>query len=311
MSKKALITGVTGQDGSYLAEFLLDKRYEVHGLKKTLGKSNESIIPHYGNVLDKELVHRFVSEIKPDEIYHLASKVESRFGGTDDFEFLDDGIKSTYNLLSAIKTLSPHSRFFYASSSKVFGRPNISPQNENTPFSPVSFYGISKAGASYLVKTFREADGIFACSGILFNHESSRRNPIFLPRKITRAAVRIKLGLEKELKLGDINAKRDWGFAGDYIEAMWLMLQAEKPEDYVIGTGVIHSVSDILDVAFREAGLDWKKYVAVDKNLAAQPELYPIVADISKIKKKLGWQPQIEFEKLIKMMVREDLKLAE
>ena len=322
MNKKiALITGVAGQDGSYLAELLLDKDYKVYGLaQSSLSQNNENwrishiaskLFLHSGDVSDYTVIYELVKAIKPDEIYHLATKHEVGISLQDYLDTQKTNINSVYYFLSAIKELKSDCKFFFASSSKIFGKALLSPQNEQTVFAPNSIYSISKVSGMNLVKMYRDEQGVFACSGILYNHESPRRDFNFLPRKITQAAARIKAGKEKELALGNIDAKRDWGYAKDYVEGMWLMLQADKPDDYVIGTGEIHSVKDILDIAFKEVGLDWKKYVVINKEFFRKEGDIPMVADISKIKNKLKWQPKISFEELIKMMVQNDLKLEE
>lgn len=320
--KKALITGIAGQDGSYLAELLLDKGYEVHGLLRRSpdGGANatwriqhilEKLILHWGDVSDRIVAPNLIQEVLPDEIYHLATKHDEPSINIETYlENERTNVNSTLYLLEAIKNLKPACRFFYASTSKIFGTAEESPQNEETPIQPNSLYGISKAAGLELVRLYRDRENIFACSGILYNHESPRRDFFFLPRKITSAVAKIKLGLQNKLTLGDLGARRDWGFAGDFAEAIWLMLQAERPEDYVIGTGEIHSVKDVLDIAFGSLGLDWKTYVEVDQKLVRKPEKFAMVADISKIKKKLNWEPKTKFEKLIKMMVQEDLRLG-
>ncbi len=317
--RTAFITGIAGQDGSYLAELLLSKDYEVHGLvnffnnqrDKILRINNilDKIILHNGDVSNYETVHGLIRKIQPDEIYHLATKHEVSLSLQDYLETQGTNVNSTYYLLNSIKELKLNCKFFFASSSKIFGRALSSPQNEQTAFVPNSIYGISKVAGMNLVKMYRGEQGVFACSGILYNHESPRRDLFFLPRKITQAAAKIKFGKEKKIVLGNIEAKRDWGFAGDYVEAMWLILQADKPEDYVIGTGEIHSVKDILDIAFEEVGLNWKDYIVISEEFFRKEGDCPLVADISKIKKELKWQPKTSFEELIKMMVQNDLKI--
>lgn len=320
MGKKiAFITGIAGQDGSYLAQLLLDKDYEVHGLVQSFSYQNnenwrianilDKIILHSGNVSNYEIIYELIKKIQPNEVYHLATKHDLENSLQNYSEIQKTNIDSTYYFLNAIKELKPDCKFFFASSSNIFGKVISSPQNEQTIFNPNSLYGISKVASMQLVKMYREEQDIFACFGILYNHESPRRDIYFLPRKITRAAARIKAGKEKELMLGNINIKRDWGFAGDYVEAIWLMLQAEKPDDYVIGTGKIHSIKDILDIAFREVGLNWENYIVINRGFFRKEGDVPIVADISKIKNKLGWQPKVEFEELIKIMVKEDIRL--
>ncbi len=318
--KTVLITGIAGQDGSYLAELLISKGYQVHGLmNSSIEKTNniskinhilKKLVLYNGDVSDYATVHDLVKKIKPDEIYHLATKHDLKNSLNNYYEIQKTNIDSAYYFLNAIKELKPDCKFFFASSSKIFGKVISSPQSEQTALSPNSLYGISKAAGMYLVKMYRDEQDIFACCGILYNHESPRRDLNFLPRKITSMAAKIKFGKEKKLVLGNIEARCDWGFAGDYVEAMWLILQSDKPDDYVIGTGEIHSVKDILDIAFGKIGLDWQKYVVISEEFYRKERNIPMVADISKIKNKLGWQPKKTFEELIRMMVKEDLKLA-
>lgn len=321
--KKALIAGITGQDGSYLAELLLNKGYEVHGLVRPLGLGvakinypninhllNENLILHYGDLIDCSFIWRVFKEIEPDEVYHLAGQKQAQ-NFEDDFGSFALNIDVVYFFLSAIKSLKPSCRFFFAGSSEMFGKVSISPQDETTPFNPISPYAISKAAAFNLIKTYRETYGVFACTGILYNHESPRRGLGFVTRKITSTAVKIKLGLEKELQLGNLEAKRDWGFAGDFAEAMRLMLQADKPDDYVIGAGETHSVREFVKVAFGYLGLDYKKFVKTNKIFLKPLDDFEFKANSSKIKNILGWNPKIGFEEIVKMMVDADLKLLD
>lgn len=317
--KKALITGIAGQDGSYLAEFLLEKGYEVHGLVRKLPSENNSQIffrirhiltrlsLHEGDVLDRERVREIIAAVKPDEVYDLAAMVDTLVSLDTEFRILHDNISSVHNALSAIKECAPDTKFYFASSSLVFGNPDVSPQDENTPKNPITPYGIAKTAGCNLVRMYREMYGMFACSGILYNHESPRRDFKFLPRKITRAATRIKKGEQQELNLGDLDAVRDWGFAGDYIRSMWLMLQQDTPDDYVIGTGEAHSVRDLLDLAFGFVELDWKKYVKVETSLLRPRESHALVANSRKAKEKLGWNPSVAFADLIRMMTEADM----
>jgi len=316
MNKKALITGIAGQDGSYLSELLLAKDYEVHGLVRESGGKDGSwrisrildkLIIHSGDVSDYGTVKKLIAEVKPDEIYHLATKHDLPNSLENYLAIRATNLDSTYFFLSSIKEFSPNSKFFFASSSRVFGDAKTSPQNEETPMSPDSLYGISKVAASAVVRMYREREGIFACSGILFNHESPRRGQEFLSRKISKTVAEIKNGLSYELRLGNLDAVRDWGFAGDFVEAMWLMLQQGVPEDYVIGTGETHSVKDFLDVAFGIVNLDWRKYVKVDEALL-RPTESELRADISKAKRKLRWTPKIKFEELVQMIVAVDIR---
>lgn len=318
--KKALITGIIGQDGSYLAEFLLAKDYEVHGLVRCVAAENpehrfsrfnsffKKVKLHHGDITDYPTLWKLVYEIKPDEIYHLAAQSQIKVSFEDEFSTFRTNTNSTHYLLSAIKDLKPDARFYFAATSEMFGDIKVSPQNENTPFNPVSPYAISKLTSYCLTRMYREAYKIFACSGIFFNHESPRRGFEFVTRKITRTATRIKFGLEKELRLGNLDAKRDWGFAGDYVEAIWLMLQQTYPEDFVIGSGETHTVQEFVEVAFEALDLDWRKYVVVDPAFMRPLEKVEIKADITKAKTKLGWSPKIQFKELVRMMVKEDLK---
>lgn len=322
--KKALITGITGQDGSYLAELLLNKGYEVHGLVRPLGLGvlkinypninhlslNENLTLHYGNLIDCSFIWRVFKEIEPDEVYHLAGQKQSQ-NFEDDFGSFSINIDVVYFFLSAIKALKPLCGFYFAGSSEMFGKVSSSPQDETVPFNPISPYAISKVATFNLIKTYRETYGIFACTGILFNHESPRRDLKFVSRKITSTAAKIKLGLEKELRLGDLDAKRDWGFAGDYVEAMWMMLQSEKADDYVIGAGETHTVREFIKTAFDYLGLDWRKFVIIDKKFLRQPEIAEIRANPAKIKKVLNWIPKVKFSNLVKIMVDADLKLLD
>ena len=320
--KTAFITGITGQDGSYLAEFLLGKGYEVHGLTRQFSGRAEVALPRLRHVLDKINLHigdlsdqmvarELVEHIKPDEVYHLATKHEVGITVDEYIATRSIDVDATLYFLGAIAELRPKCRFFYASSSNVFGSPSSSPQNEKTIFNPHSIYGISKVSSMHLVRMFRSKRQLFACSGILYNHESPRRDLFFLPRKITSTAAKIKLGLEKVLVLGELDARRDWGYAGDFVEAMWLMLQADKPQDYVIGTGETYSVRDLLDIVVGYLGMDWAQYVKVDGALIRPKGSIEIVADISEIQRDLGWAPKTKLEDMMKMMVQEDIKLSQ
>jgi GDPmannose 4,6-dehydratase len=252
-------------------------------------------------------IFNIVEKIKPDECYHLAAQSFVSYSFEDEFSTINTNINGTHFMLSAIKEKAPKCRFYFAASSEQFGHVRETPQNENTPFHPRSPYGISKVAGFDLTRNYREAYGIFACSGILFNHESPRRGFEFVTRKITHAVARIKMGLSKELRLGNLEAKRDWGFSGDYVVAMCLMLQEKKPEDFVIATGETHTVKDFLQLAFGHAGLDWKKYTKIDKNFYRPSEVHLLLGDYAKAKKKLGWNPKVKFEALVKMMVDADL----
>ena len=323
--KKAFITGITGQDGSYLAEFLLGKGYEIHGLIRRASTFNTDRIDHlykdfhdpeakiylhYGDLAISGQLTDLINDIKPDEIYHLGAQSHVRVS-FDMPEYTGDvtGL-GTLRLLEAIRRSGVKARFYQASSIEMFGAA-LPPQSEATLFQPQSPYAAAKVYAYYIVKNYREAYGIFATNGILFNHESPRRGETFVTRKITRAAARIKLGLQDKLFLGNLEAKRDWGFAGDYVEAMWMMLQQDKPDDYVIATGETHSVREFAEQVFRKLDLDYEKYVIIDKRYFRPAEVDVLLGDPTKARKHLGWQPRIGFEALIDMMVAADMESAE
>ena len=320
--KKALITGITGQDGSYLAEFLLAKGYEVYGIIRRSSSFNTGRIdaiyqdPHdpnpqlrliYGDLNDASSLNRIIRTVQPDEIYNLGAQSHVRVS-FDIPEYTGDvtGL-GTIRLLEAIRESGLHPKFYQASSSEMFGLVQEIPQRETTPFYPRSPYGAAKVYAYWLTVNYRESYNLFACNGILFNHESPRRGETFVTRKITKAAARIKLGLQQELFLGNLDAKRDWGFAGDYVEAMWLMLQAEKPEDFVIATGETHTVREFLEVVFDHVQLDWQKYVKIDPKYFRPAEVDVLIGDASKAQRVLGWKPKVRFEELAAMMVDADL----
>ena len=318
--KKALITGITGQDGSYLAEFLIEKGYEVHGIiRRTALEDPEHRLCRLKGVLNKLVLHsgslesyasifKIVEKVKPDECYHLAAQSFVSYSFEDEFSTINTNISGTHFVLSAIKERSPKCKVYFAASSEMFGLVKESPQDENTAFHPRSPYGISKVAGFDLTRNYREAYGLFACNGILFNHESPRRGFEFVSRKITNAVAEIKLGTVKKLKLGNLEAKRDWGYAGDYVKAMWLMLQQDKPDDYVIATNEIHSVKEFVELAFKHAGLRWKDHVVIDKELYRPSEVHELRGDYTKAKKRLGWKPAVYFKELVKMMVDSDLK---
>lgn len=318
--KKALITGITGQDGSYLAEFLLEKGYEVHGIVRRVAfEDPEHRLWRIRHILDKVILHaaslenyasifNVVEKVRPDECYHLAAQSFVSYSFEDAFSTMNINVNGTLYVLSAIKEKAPHCKFYFAGSSEMFGLAQESPQNEDTPFHPRSPYGISKVTGFYLTQNFREAYNMFACSGILFNHESPRRGLEFVTRKISYGVAKIKLGLVKELRLGNLDAKRDWGYAGDYVKAMWLMLQQDEPDDYVIATGETHSVREFVELAFNYVGLDWRDYVIVDEKLFRPAEVFELRGDYSKAKRMLGWEPSVKFEDLVKMMVDADLE---
>jgi len=317
--KAAFITGVSGQDGSYLAEFLLEKGYEVHGLVRRVAAENQGerfsridhilskIHLHHGDVSDYPTVWRLIADLEPDEVYHLAAQsfVEESF--KDPVSTLRININGTQYLLSAIKELRPQCRFYFAATSEMYGRVFESRQSEKTPFNPVSPYGIAKLASFYLTRMHREGQGLFAVSGILFNHESPRRSTEFVTRKITSAAAKIKLGLARDLRLGNLEAKRDWGYAPDFVQAMWLMLRQKTPKDYVIGTGEAHTVREFVEEAFGYLGLDWKKYVKTDKALLRPAEVGHLCANARRAGRDLGWKPKVGFKELVQMMVDSDL----
>jgi len=321
--KKALITGITGQDGSYLADYLLSKGYKVYGIvRRAALEDPEHRLHRIKHILDKvnlfsgslesyASIFNVVEEIKPDECYHLAAQSFVSYSFEDEFSTINTNINGTLHMLSAVKQRAPKCKFYFAGSSEMFGQVKETPQNENTPFHPRSPYGISKVAGHDLTRNYRDAYNLFASSGILFNHESPRRGFEFVSRKITNAAAKIKLGLEKELKLGNLEAKRDWGFAGDYVKVMWLILQQDAPEDFVIGTGEAHTVKEFAELAFKTVGLNWKDYVKKDEKLFRPAEVHLLLADYSKAKKKLNWEPSIKFEALVEMMVDADLARLE
>ena len=318
--KKALITGITGQDGSYLAEFLLGKGYEVHGIVRRVALEDpEHRLWRIRHVLEKLILHpaslesyasmfHVIEKVRPDECYHLAAQSFVNYSFEDEFSTINTNINGTLHVLSAVKEKAPKCKFYFAASSEMFGYAKKTPQNENTPFHPRSSYGISKVAGFHLTMNYREAHNLYACSGIFFNHESPRRGFEFVTRKITNAVAKIKLGFEKQLKLGNLEPKRDWGFAGDYVQAMWLMLQQASPDDYVIATGQTHSVKEFVELAFRCVDLNWQDYVVIDERLYRPAEVYELRGDFSKAKKKLRWEPRIVFEELVKMMVESDLE---
>lgn len=315
-SKRALITGITGQDGSYLAEFLLQKGYEVYGLVRRSSTQPFERIQHIqhqlhfvsGDLLDERSLVVALEEAEPSEVYNLAA--QSFVMTSWDQPVLTGEITAlgVTRLLDAVKTVDPTIRFYQASSSEMFGNTPHSPQNEHTPFAPRSPYGVAKVYGHWITVNYRESYGMFAVSGILFNHESPVRGMEFVTRRISDGVARIKLGLAKELRLGNLEAKRDWGFAGDYVQAMWLMLQQEKPKDYVVGTGETHSVREFAELAFREVGLNWKDYVKVDKSLVRPAEIHQLVADARRARKHLRWKPNVTFPELVSLMVQSDLQ---
>jgi len=320
MSKVALITGITGQDGSYLAELLLTKGYEVHGIVRRVALENEaSRVWRIRKILDDITLHsaslesyaslfKIVQKIKPDEVYHLAAQSYVTYSFEDEFSTLNSNINGTHYILSAAKELSSNLKFYFAGSSEMFGKVKQIPQDESTPFHPRSPYGISKTAGHYLTRNYREAYKLHASAGILFNHESPRRGFEFVTRKISFAVARIKKGLQKKLKLGNMKSKRDWGHAQDYVKAMWSMLQQDTPGDYVVGTGIEHSVEDFAKKAFAHVGLNYKDYVVIDNNLIRPTEVDALLANYSKAKKILKWEPKVSFDNLVIGMVESDLE---
>ena len=313
--KKALITGITGQDGSYLAEFLLEKGYEVHGMVRRSSTETferithikERIELHQADLLDQLSLVNILKDVQPDELYNLAamsfvptSWVQPVLTG----EFTGLGVT---RVLDAVRLVKPDVRFYQASSSEMFGKVREVPQNEDTPFHPRSPYGVAKVYGHWITVNYRESYDLFACSGILFNHESPRRGKEFVTRKITDAVARIKLGLADELRLGNLDAERDWGFAGDYVRAMWLMLQQDAPGDYVIGYGKAHSVREFASKAFAAVDLDWKKYVSLDERFLRPAEVDHLIADATKAHNELSWRPEVDFDGLVEMMVASDI----
>ncbi len=323
MSKKALITGITGQDGSYLSEFLLKKKYKVHGLVRRVAlEDGNHRLWRLRGILDKINLHaaslesyaslvKLIQKLKPDEVYHLGAQSYVDYSFKDEFSTLNTNINGTHYILSALKEFSPRTKFYFAGSSEMFGKVKEVPQSEKTPFHPRSVYGISKVAGYDLTRNYREAYNMFCCNGILFNHESPRRGFEFVTRKITHAVARIKFGLQKDLRLGNMDAKRDWGHAKDYVEAMWLMLNQRKPIDYVISTGKQYSVRDFAKLAFEIVDLDYKKYVKIEKKLYRPSEVRTLLGDCRKAKKELKWKPKYNFKELVQDMVKSDLEFVQ
>ncbi len=318
-AKKALITGITGQDGSYLAELLIEKGYEVHGIVRRVAIEQPEVrMWRIRHLLDKLIIHsasmesyasifNIISDVRPDECYHLAAQSFVSYSFEDEFSTISTNLNGTHYVLSAIKRQSAHSKVYFAASSEMFGNALESPQNENTAFKPRSPYGISKMAGYELTRNYREAYNMFALSGILFNHESPRRGGEFVTRKITSTVAKIKLGMADKIRLGNVDALRDWGHAKDYVEAMWMMLQNDEPQDFVIATGQPHSVKDFLSVAFQYVGLDYKDYLVIDENLFRPSEINVLKGDASKAREKIGWEPKIFFEELVCEMVDADM----
>ncbi len=321
--KIAFITGITGQDGSYLAEYLLAKNYQVHGLIRRVALEDKThrywrikdildeIVLHSGSLESYASIVKIVQKIKPNEIYHLGAQSYIDYAFKDEFSTLNTNINGTHFLLAAIRDFSPKSKFYFAGSSEMFGKVQEIPQSEKTIFYPRSNYGISKVTGFDLTRNYREAYKLYCCSGILFNHESPRRGFEFVTRKISHAVAKIKLGLQTKLELGNLNAKRDWGHAKDYVEAMWLMLQNKNPEDFVIGTGKQYSVRQFAELAFKYVDLDYKKFVVIKDKLKRPAEVDTLLANPNKAKKKLGWKPKVSFKDLVYDMVQSDLDFVE
>lgn len=324
--KRALITGITGQDGSYLAELLLQKGYEVHGIIRRASSINSSRIDHlyqdrhkrgvklflhYGDLSDSVSLVKMLYDLKFNEVYHLGAQSHVRVS-YDIPEYTADitGV-GTIRILEAIRETDSNPRFYQASSSEMFGKVTEIPQRETTPFHPRSPYAVAKVFSYWATVNYREGYNMFACNGILFNHESPRRGETFVTRKITRAIAHIKLGLQEKLYLGNLDAKRDWGYAPEFVEAMWMILQQDQPDDYVIATGETHSVKEFCEEAFAHAGLDWSKYVEIDKRYYRPAEVDLLIGDASKAKRVLGWEPKTRFKDLVKLMVDADLKTLE
>jgi GDPmannose 4,6-dehydratase len=318
--RKALITGITGQDGSYLAELLLEKGYEVHALVRRaaledaehrLGRIRgiiNRVQLHSGSLESYPSLFKVVAKVKPDEYYHLAAQSFVSYSFEDEFSTLQGNLNGTHYSLSALKENAPECRFYFAASSEMFGKVREVPQRETTPFHPRSAYGISKVAGFDLTRNYREAYGMFAASGILYNHESPRRGFEFVTRKITSHAARIKLGLAKELKLGNLDARRDWGHAKEYVEAMWLILQQPKPDDFVIASGITHTVREFCKAAFDHVGLDYEKHVSIDPRFFRPAEVDVLQGDATKAREVLGWRPTIPFEEIVREMVEDDLR---
>ncbi len=318
--KRALITGITGQDGSYLAELLLQKGYEVHGLIRRvaiedpehrlwrLNPIREHLRLHAASLESLPSIYRVLQAVGPHECYHLGAQSFVAYSFEDEFSTLNANINGTHHMLAALRDVVPHCRFYFAASSEMFGKVEQVPQNESTPFHPRSAYGISKVAGFDLTRNYREAYGIFACCGILYNHESPRRGYEFVTRKISSHAARIKLGLTKELRLGNLESRRDWGHARDYVEAMWLMLQQDRPGDYVVATGEQHSVREFADAAFSHLGLDYREYVKVDPQFLRPADVETLLGDATKAKRELGWSCRTKFKELVEEMVEADLR---
>ncbi len=318
MAKKALITGITGQDGSYLAEFLVEKGYEVYGMVRRSSSEKFDRIKHIrdkihirqADLLDQFSLIKLLDEVQPEEVYNLAAMSFVPTSWNQPVLTAEFTAVGVTRMLEAIRAINPRIKFYQASSSEMFGKVKKIPQNEETPFHPRSPYGVAKVYGHWITVNYRESYNIFGVSGILFNHESPRRGLEFVTRKVTYNAARIKLGLAKDLRLGNLEAKRDWGYAGDYVKAMWLMLQQEMPDNYVVASGQNHSVKELVEVAFSHLDLDYKDFVVVDEKFIRPAEVDILIGDASRAKKMLGWEPQVSFKELIEMMVEADLELV-
>jgi GDPmannose 4,6-dehydratase len=318
--KKALITGITGQDGSYLAEYLLGLGYEVHGLVRPNAEPEEDrsfwriqeikdkLFLHAGNLEDYSNLEDIVRTVQPDECYHLAAETFVFNSLEDESAILKTNTQSTHHLLLSLKNHAPDCRLFFAGSSEMFGQASESPQDENTPFNPRSIYGVSKVIGHDLIRYYRDHLGLFACTGVLYNHESPRRGERFVTRKITSTAVKIKLGMETELRLGNIEAERDWGYAGDTVTAMHAMLNANQPDHYVIATGKAHTIQNFLERAFGELDLDYEEYLIIDEEFYRPKEEVPLVGNAGKIRAQLKWEPKVSFENMVREMIQSDLE---
>jgi GDPmannose 4,6-dehydratase len=321
MPKKALITGIAGQDGSYLAELLLSEGYEVHGIVRRIAiEDTEHKLRNIGPLLDRIALHvgsldnvlsliKVVRDVQPDECYHLASSSFVSYSFDDEISILNNNVNSTHYLLAAIKEFAPRCRFYFAGSSEMFGNVDRSPQDETTPFNPRSIYGVSKVAGYHLAKNYRQQYGLFTSMGILYNHESPRRGYEFVTRKIVSAAVKIKLGKQDHLDLGNLDAFRDWGYAPDYVRAMWLMLQADAPDDFVIASGETHSVREFVEAVFSLVGLDYRRFVRTDPNLFRPSEKVQLCGNPAKARTRLGWAPTVSFPDIVRNMVEHEKRL--
>jgi GDPmannose 4,6-dehydratase len=319
MAKKALITGIAGQDGSYLADLLLSKGYEVHGIVRRIAiEDSAHKLKNITHLHDRVKLHvasldnvlsliKTIREVMPDECYHLAATSFVSYSFEDEMSILNNNINSTHYLLAALKEFVPHCRFYYAGSSEMFGTVDHAPQDERSPFNPRAIYGVSKVAGYHLVKNYRQQYGMFACSGILYNHESPRRGYEFVTRKIVSSAVRIKLGLQNSVTLGNLDAHRDWGYAPDYVNAMWLMLQADKPDDFVVATGETHTVREFIDVAFTCLGLAYEQYIEIDPKFFRPAEQVKLCGNPAKIQEQLGWVRTKSFQEVIEEMVTSEM----